>query len=38
VTERHGLREVFGRAEMYLGPKPVLPEAEIFGVTTFELG
>jgi hypothetical protein len=32
------MREVFGCARMYLGPAPALPEAEIFGVTTFELG
>ena len=38
LTQRHGMREVFGCAKMYLGPKPVLPEAEIFAVTSFELG
>jgi GNAT superfamily N-acetyltransferase len=38
LTQRHGLREVFGCARMYYGPPPVLPCAEIFGVTTFELG
>ncbi|MGB5831101.1 MAG: GNAT family N-acetyltransferase [Thiohalocapsa sp.] len=38
LAERHGLREVFGCARMYFGPAPVLPDQEIFGVTTFELG
>lgn len=38
MTSRHGMKEVFGCAKMYLGPKPTLPEQEIFGVTSFELG
>ena len=38
MAHRHGMMEVFGCAKMYLGPKPVLPEQEIFGVTSFELG
>ncbi|AGA91158.1 acetyltransferase (GNAT) family protein [Thioflavicoccus mobilis 8321] len=38
LTERHGLREVFGCARMYYGPPPALPDGEIYGVTTFELG
>lgn len=38
LAERHGMHEVFGCARMYLGPAPRLPETEIFGVTTFELG
>lgn len=38
LAQRHGLREVFGCARMYFGPPPVLPDDEIFGVTTFELG
>ncbi len=38
LARRHGMREVFGCAKMYLGPPPQLPEDEIFGVTTFELG
>jgi ribosomal protein S18 acetylase RimI-like enzyme len=38
LARRHGLHEVFGCARMYYGPPPVLPYAEIFGVTTFELG
>lgn len=38
LAKRHGMKEVFGCAKMYFGPRPVLPEAEIFAVTTFELG
>jgi GNAT superfamily N-acetyltransferase len=38
LAQRHGMREVFGCARMYYGPPPVLPQDEIFGVTTFELG
>jgi GNAT superfamily N-acetyltransferase len=38
LARRHGMREVFGCARMYLGPSPRLPDHEIFGVTTFELG
>jgi GNAT superfamily N-acetyltransferase len=38
LVQRHGMREVFGCARMYLGPPPKLPHEEIFGVTTFELG
>ncbi|MCB1907525.1 MAG: GNAT family N-acetyltransferase [Rhodocyclaceae bacterium] len=38
LAARHGMREVFGCARMYLGPPPRLPKDEIFGVTTFELG
>jgi GNAT superfamily N-acetyltransferase len=38
LARRHGMREVFGCARMYLGPRPALPEHEVFGVTTFELG
>jgi len=38
LARRHGLREVFGCARMYYGPAPTLPRAEIYGVTTFELG
>jgi GNAT superfamily N-acetyltransferase len=38
LARRHGMREVFGCARMYLGPRPDLPEHEVFGVTTFELG
>jgi len=38
LVARHGMNEVFGCARMVLGPVPKLPDAEIFGVTTFELG
>lgn len=38
LAYRHGMREVFGCARMYLGQAPDLPDHEIFGVTTFELG
>jgi len=38
LVARHGLHEVFGCARMYLGPFPTVPDAEVFGVTTFELG
>lgn len=38
LAQRHGMKEVFGCAKMYFGPKPALPETEIFAVTTFELG
>lgn len=38
LAARHGLHEVFGCARMYHGPPPRLPDREIFGVTTFELG
>lgn len=38
LARRHGLREVFGCARMYHGPAPVLPEHEVYGITSFELG
>ncbi len=38
LAARHGLKEVFGCARMYFGPPPRLPDGEIYGVTTFELG
>jgi len=38
LTRRHGMKEVFGCAKMYYGPRPDLPKDEIFAVTTFELG
>jgi len=38
LARRHGMREVYGCARMYLGPRPALAEHEVFGVTTFELG
>lgn len=38
LVRRHGMREVFGCARMYLGPPPDLAHERVFGVTTFELG
>jgi len=38
MAERHNMKIVFGCAKMYYGPRPKLPEHEIFAVTTFELG
>ena len=38
LAQRHNMKEVFGCAKMYFGPNPDLPEQEIFGITTFELG
>ena len=38
LVARHNMKEVFGCARMVLGPIPKLPDDEIFGVTTFELG
>lgn len=38
LAARHGLREVFGCARMYLGPAPEIPWRRVYGVTTFELG
>lgn len=38
LARARGMREVFGCARMYLGPPPRLPGAEVFGVTSFELG
>ena len=38
LVRRHGMKEVFGCARMYLGPAPDLLHERIFGVTTFELG
>ena len=38
IVNDKGLKEVFGCARMYFGNKPLLADAEIYGVTTFELG
>jgi GNAT superfamily N-acetyltransferase len=38
LVARYRMSEVFGCTRMVLGPIPELPDAEIFGVTTFELG
>ncbi len=38
LVKTNGLKEVFGCARMYFGHTPALPDADIYGVTTFELG
>ncbi len=38
LVQRHGMKEVFGCARMYLGTPPVLAHERVFGVTTLELG
>ena len=38
IVNDKGMKEVFGCARMYFGNKPKLPDAQIYGVTTFELG
>jgi GNAT acetyltransferase-like protein len=38
LVARYRMREVFGCARMVIGHVPQLSDAEIFGVTTFELG
>jgi GNAT superfamily N-acetyltransferase len=38
LVRRRRMAEVFGCARMYLGPRPVLADERIFGITTFELG
>jgi len=38
LVRAHRMIEVFGCARMYLGPKPVVSQKRVFGVTTFELG
>jgi hypothetical protein len=38
LARRHEMVEVFGCARMYLGPRPRVADARIYGVTTFELG
>ena len=38
LASHYQMKEVFGCAKMYYGPRPVLPDNEIFAVTTFELG
>jgi len=38
LVKQHDMEEVFGCARMYLGPKPPIEQAHVFGVTTFELG
>lgn len=38
LARRHGLAPVFETARMYRGPAPALPLANIYGITSFELG
>jgi GNAT superfamily N-acetyltransferase len=38
LAQRHQLKEVFGTARMYLGPRPRMAESRVYGITTFELG
>ncbi len=38
LARQYGLAEAFGCARLYLGPDPGLPNAQIFGVTSFEFG
>lgn len=38
MAQKYQMKEVFGCAKMYYGTRPILPEQQIFAVTTFELG
>lgn len=38
LAESHDLKQNFGCARMYIGPRPSIPDEEIFGITTYELG
>lgn len=38
LAGKKGLTPSFETARMYLGPKPILPLGEVFGITSFELG
>jgi hypothetical protein len=38
LAEKKGLTASFETARMYLGPRPLLPLGEVFGITSFELG
>lgn len=38
LCDRYNLKPVFETARMYRGPMPELPLANIYGITTFELG
>ena len=38
LAGKKGLTPSFETARMYLGPRPLLPLGEVFGVTSFELG
>lgn len=37
-AESRNLKPNFGCARMYIGPRPSIPDDEIFGITTYELG
>ena len=38
LAAKKGLTKVFETARMYMGPSPLLPLGEIFGITSYELG
>lgn len=38
MVQQYNMEEVFSCAKMYFGKPPSLPQHEIYGVTTFELG
>ena len=38
IVKNKGMKEVFGCARMYFANKPKLPDAQIYGITSFELG
>ena len=38
LVERHGMTRVFETARIYRGTPPALPLADIYGITSFELG
>ena len=38
LAERHAMKPIFETARMIVGPELALPHAEIFGVTSYELG
>lgn len=38
LANRHGLKESFGCARMYIGAPPAVNVSQVFGITTFELG
>ena len=38
LAEEFGMKKVFGTARMYTGALPEIPAAQVYGVTTFELG
>jgi hypothetical protein len=38
MAQEAGMAPVFETARMYAGPAPDLPLAQIYGITSFELG